>query len=425
MSDPNPLPATGPPGPSDPAAKTAGAASDQPTHIGRYHVERLLGEGAYGRVYLARDEELNRRVAVKLPLPDRIECPGGIEDYLAEARALAGLDHPHIVPVYDVGRTENGGCFLVSKFIEGTDLAGMIRDARPSFPEAAALVATVAEALHHAHLKGFVHRDVKPANILIDSAGAPHVADFGQAQRDEDAGKGFPLAGTPFYMSPEQAGGQAHLVDGRSDVFSLGVVFYELLTGRRPFRGETWSDLQQQITSADARPPRQIDDTIPKELEQICLTALARPLLARYTTAKDFADDLRSFLSGITLTTFTDDAPTPESDGEHCPVCHHDIGVIAVFVSMFTIMGSRPICPHCDTALVYKDTGLLDLATGFLALLTIPACIALGLLYHNYIRNTGEGVLVSLGSLFAMWTSICVFYMRYLRRRKRLIIARR
>jgi serine/threonine protein kinase len=385
-----------------------------------------LGEGGFGIVYLAHDVELTRRVVIKLPQPDRVGCPGGIEGYLAEARTLAGLDHPHIVPVYDVGRTEDGRCFIVSKFVEGTDLAGMIRDARLSFVDAAALTATVAEALHHAHLKGFVHRDVKPANILIDSAGAPHVADFGLALKDEDAGKGSPLAGTPFYMSPEQAGGQAHLVDGRSDVFSLGVVFYELLAGRRPFRGETWSDIQQQITSADARPPRQIDDTIPKELERICLKALARLPQARYTTAKDFADDLRSFLSGNALTTFPDYAPTPESDGKHCPVCHLDIGVTAVFVAQWGMTwGTRPRCPHCDTALVYKDSGLLDLAAAFFALLSIAACIALGLLYHNYIRNEGEAVLVSLGSLFVMWTSIFVFTTRYLRRRKRLIIAQR
>src|SRR5262249_26989970 len=154
--------------------------------------------------YLARDEELDRRVAIKLPLSDRIGGPEDIEEYQSEARTLAGLDHTHIVPVYDVGRTEDGRCFVVSKLIEGSDLAALIRDARPSFVEAAVLVAVVAEALHYAHLKGLVHRDIKPGNILIDSSGNPYVADFGLALREADSGKSAQFVGTPAYMSPEQ-----------------------------------------------------------------------------------------------------------------------------------------------------------------------------------------------------------------------------
>src|SRR5262249_48891674 len=151
-------------------------------------------------------------------------------------------------PVHDVGRTDDGLCFVVSKFIEGSDLAKKIKEGRPSATESAVLVATVAEALHHAHLKGLVHRDVKPSNLLIDSDGKPYVADFGLALKEEDFGKGVGFAGTPVYMSPEQARGEGHRVDGRSDIFSLGVVFYELLTGRRPFQGKTLSELLEQIT---------------------------------------------------------------------------------------------------------------------------------------------------------------------------------
>src|SRR5262249_23476959 len=152
-----------------------------------------------------------------------------------------------------------------------SDLAGWIRQARPSFAEAATLVAAIAEALHHAHRKGLVHRDVKPGNILVDSSGKPYLGDFGLALREEDFGKGAGFAGTPAYMSRERGRGEGHRVDGRSDVFSRGVVLYELLRGRRPFPGDTRDELLEQVVAVEPRPPRQMDDAIPRELERICL----------------------------------------------------------------------------------------------------------------------------------------------------------
>ena len=296
MKDPYQTNDSYPTNPNQPAG-AARAPREPAQRIGRYRVERILGEGGFGVVYLAHDDQLQRPVAIKVPHPRLVSRPKDAEGYLAEARTVAKLDHPHIVPVYDVGSTEDCPCFVVSKFIEGCTLAQRIKANRPSLAEAMEQVATVALALHYAHHKGLVHRDIKPGNILLDQEGTAYVADFGLALREQDVGKGPTYAGTPAYMSPEQARREGHRVDGRSDIFSLGVVFYELLVGRRPFTADSQADLMEQITSFEPRPPRQYDDRIPKELERICFKALSKRAADRYSTAKDMADDLRHFVS--------------------------------------------------------------------------------------------------------------------------------
>ncbi|MCA9009232.1 MAG: SUMF1/EgtB/PvdO family nonheme iron enzyme [Planctomycetaceae bacterium] len=263
-----------------------------PETIGRYRVRRVLGDGGFGRVYLCIDEVLNRQVAVKIPHASRITRPEDIDAYLAEARILASFDHPYIVPVYDCGRTDDGLCYSVSKYIDGSDLAARLKHTPPSFAATAELITRICDALHYAHLRRVIHRDVKPANIMIDQEDHPWLVDFGIALKEEDYGRIQPTMGTLPYMSPEQLRGEGHLVDGRTDVFSTGVMLYQMLTGRRPFPSKR---LIQDL-SIEPRPPRQLDDTIPKELERICLKALAPRVVDRYNTALDMATDLREFL---------------------------------------------------------------------------------------------------------------------------------
>jgi hypothetical protein len=286
-----------------------------PDRFGRYRVLAEVGSGAFGKVYRGRDDTLQRDVAIKVPHPHRLAAPGAVDSYLKEARTLADLDYPGIVPVYDFDRTAEGGCYLVSKFIDGTDLAARLRPGRLPFDETARLVARVAEALHHAHRRGLVHRDVKPANILLDAEGNPRVGDFGLALRDEDFGRGGGSLGTPAYMSPEQARGDSSRLDGRSDIFSLGVILYEMLAGASPYRGvQTLSDLARQIKEVDPRPPRQVDDRIPQELERICLKALAKRPPDRHSTALDLAEDLLDWLAGTSRPAAAAAAPAPPAE---------------------------------------------------------------------------------------------------------------
>ncbi len=261
--------------------------------FGRYWLIKVLGTGSYGRVWLGDDDQLQRKVAIKVPVQEQFQSAEDAESYLAEARMVAGLDHPHIVPVYDMGRTEEGTIYVVSKYIQGCTLLELIKNDRPNPEQAAQLLAVVAQALHYAHQKRLVHRDIKPANLLIEEAtGAPHVADFGLAIKEEDYLKSGVSPGTPAYMSPEQARAEGHRLDGRSDIFSLGIVFYELLTGKRPFRGNSHLELMNQIVSTEPKPPSELNPTLPAELERICLKALSKRLTERYATAEEFAEDL-------------------------------------------------------------------------------------------------------------------------------------
>jgi serine/threonine protein kinase len=283
---------------SAPAADLEPERLDSGLGIGRYRMERVLGEGTYGRVHLARQNVLERKVAVKILHRRHGSKKEEIRAFLNEALILADLNHPGIVPVYDAGWTDDGFFYIVSRFVEGGDLGALLARRRPAPDESAHIVMAIAEALDYAHSRGLVHRDIKPANILIDLPGRPLLTDFGVALRDQDFGRGSGLVGTPPYMSPEQARGEGNRVDGRSDIFSLGIVLYELLTGVRPFEGETQRELLDRIIRAEVRPPCEIDARVPDALGQVCLRALARKVSERFSTGDEMAAALRDGIRG-------------------------------------------------------------------------------------------------------------------------------
>jgi class 3 adenylate cyclase/tetratricopeptide (TPR) repeat protein len=268
-----------------------------PAHYGRYRVIELVGEGGAGAVYLAHDEQLDRRVAVKVPLVLRMDVQGDIVRTLREARNLAQLRHPGIVTVFDVG-VQDGVCYIVSDLLEGQSLDAWLRANAPSWQQAAGIVAAVADALAHAHARSTVHRDVKPANIILDAELRPVLVDFGLALSEDtaDTAQRGAVSGTPSFMSPEQAAGQAHRIDGRTDIYSLGVVLYLMLCGRPPFRARNYRELLRQIIEDEPQPPRQLVPALPRELETVCMKAMAKDLAARYTTAGDLAEALRAVL---------------------------------------------------------------------------------------------------------------------------------
>ncbi len=264
---------------------------DIPTQIGRYAVRKTLGKGAFGTVYLGYDDQLDRQVAIKVPHQRLCEDSDFVEIFLKEARVMATLDHPNIVPVYDYGQSETGRPYLVSKLVTGTRLCDVI-SGQPPADRTARIVAPIARALHHAHQNNLIHRDVKPSNIMIDNAGIPYLLDFGLAFDYRKLGAGPTFAGTPSYMSPEQASLQSNLVDGRSDVFSLGVVFYEMLTGARPFTGSSQEEVLSRVLGLEPRPLRKLSDALPVRYEKVCLQALEKDVKSRYATAADFAKAL-------------------------------------------------------------------------------------------------------------------------------------
>lgn len=270
--------------------------------FGRYDLMQELGRGGMGVVYRAHEPELDRVVAVKIVAPGHLDSEQHKERFLAEARAAARVQHPNVVRVYEAGDVD-GQPYFVMECIDGISLAKRLQKGRMEFAKAAQLLATVARAVHHLHTVGIIHRDLKPSNILLDATGTPFVTDFGVARVQEessDVTEDGRVAGTPNYMSPEQAKGSWRLGPS-TDIFSLGVILYEILTGRLPFRDATPLETMMRVVEDEATPPHLVDRRVPRELSWVCMRCLEKLPQDRYPTAEAFAEDLDRFLRGEDL----------------------------------------------------------------------------------------------------------------------------
>ena len=285
---------------TQPSSAGPAAESHRLRYFGDYELIEEIARGGMGVVYAARQVSLNRIVALKMILSGSLASKADVQRFRAEAEAAANLRHPNIVAIYEIGEHE-GRHYFSMEFIEGKDLSELTRGLPLPPHRAAGYVQTIAEAVHHAHVQGTLHRDLKPSNVLVDERDQPHVTDFGLATR-LDGGSELTVSGqilgTPAYMPPEQVAGRREAMGPASDVYSLGAILYQLLTGRPPFAAGTMEETLRQVIELEPAAPRLLNAGTPRDLETICLKCLAKEPHRRYATAHELADDLGRFRRG-------------------------------------------------------------------------------------------------------------------------------
>jgi serine/threonine protein kinase len=268
-------------------------------YFGDYELLEEIARGGMGVVYKARQVSLNRTVAVKMILAGQLASPAEVQRFYTEAEAAAQLDHPNIVAIHEVGQ-HDGQHYFSMDYVDGKNLSQVVAGKPLPSIKAAAYVKAMAEAVHHAHLRGVLHRDLKPSNVLIDGSDQPRITDFGLARQMHDrAGitKTGVALGTPSYMPPEQAAGKRGEMGPASDVYSLGAILYELLTGRPPFKAASPMDTILQVLEQEPVSPRKLNPLTPPDLETICQKCLEKSPLKRYHSARELAEELGRFLN--------------------------------------------------------------------------------------------------------------------------------
>jgi serine/threonine-protein kinase len=304
-------------------------------HLGGYEFEGELARGGMGMVFRAWQRALQRHVALKLMLPDQVDSKERVRRFKLEAEATARLEHPNIVPIYEIGEIE-GQHFLCMKLIQGETLAHALAKGRFDPRRACEFMATLADAVHYAHQRGVLHRDLKPGNVLVDERGQPQITDFGLArllEEDQELTRSNAVLGTPGYMSPEQAAGRSKDLTTASDIHALGAILYELLTGQAPFRADSVLETLRLVRECEAVPLRVLEPGIPLDLDTLCRKCLHKDAKERYATAQALADDLRRFLRGdpVMARPLTPMARTVRW-------CRRNMGITALLAGILTLL---------------------------------------------------------------------------------------
>ena len=289
---------------ADDIGRTKESASKLVKYFGQYELLSEIARGGMGIVYRARQRNLNRIVALKMILSGAIAAPEDVKRFYTEAEAAASLEHPNIVPIYEIGEYE-GQHFFSMALVDGKSLAEPLKGGPLGAKEAAAIMAKVADAIDYAHSKGVIHRDIKPANILIDAKGEPKITDFGLARIDEGDSiltRTGLILGTPSFMPPEQASGKVRDIGAHSDVYSIGATLYCLITGQAAFQGASPLETLNMVLNEPAKEPRRIVPSIPRDLQTICMKCLEKKPQDRYPSAGAVSKDLNRFLNGEPIT---------------------------------------------------------------------------------------------------------------------------